>query len=238
MAKEPEINTTEVAGPLFRIVEDQPNRKSSYDPSDSQEKIDFLERFIDSGKPRYPDTGHHYLIQTPFRYPLPVDIKFAARFKPGGLSRNVFYGAKSQETACFECAYHFMKVRTHLRGYIDNPVSKICFNVDFRDEQCLDISDREKHKDILRPKDYEQSHKIAEKYINKGEGRLDSILYASIRHQEGLNVASFDIGKFNKDPNPEIASLTFRYNPTNQMTTISNNYSRRSLEILWNQVNI
>lgn len=228
------MKTVKISQKIFRIVEDQSNR-SSYDFSYSKEKIEFLEDFIDDGKPSYPNiTGYHYLLQTPFRYSLPVDGRYAARFKPPFFDRNVFYGSMTSCTACFECAYHFMKMRLHLIDYEISPVSRTCFSVHFEDAASIDLRDQRPGYGVLRPDDYAKSHEFSWRYLSKKSGEnFHSVFYPSIRHEGGENIANFDITKLAKTPERNVEDLTFTFDNEKKSCLIENKFSSDQIKIEW-----
>jgi hypothetical protein len=197
--------------------------------------MDFLEGFIEGGKPPYPGKdGYHFLLQSPFRYSLPVDAKYAARFKPPLFDRNVFYGSINSLTACFECAYHFMRVRLHLINYEMGPVSRTCFSVQFEDPFCIDLREIDVGEKILSHTDYTPSHDFSWTYLSRQAGlKYNSVLYTSVRHIKGENIATFELLTLAKNPDRLTEDLTFIFDKERKVCLITNNYSGDQMEIKW-----
>lgn len=111
---------------------------------------------LHGGTPWSPG-GWHPWIAEPFSRPLPVPEAMAARFKPAGFHKNVYYCSKSLETAVYEQSYHFMKQRLHLPAV--PPVdSRIGFSVGLAEESVTDIRAKPEIARIMDRGDFSASH--------------------------------------------------------------------------------
>lgn len=167
--------------------------------TDNQEEYDFVESLIESFKPQEPKTDHHYLIKTPFRYPLPVPPLYAARFKPPFYERNGFYGAAHFRTSAFEYVYHWLRQRVHLPTLSQTPEPRTHFQVAFHDNSCLDIRKHKEVKSLMDRKNYGPSHDFI-----RAHPETRSLLYPSCRDPErGDCIVTFDIQTLDREPKGE-----------------------------------
>lgn len=201
--------------------------------TDDQAEYEFLEGLVESQKPPLPSTGHHYLIQTPFRYPLPVSPEYAGRFKPPHHSRNCFFGAGAFVTGAYEYAYHWLAQRVHVTRLSHEPQPRTHFQVEFRDERCFDLRDHPDVSAIMNRRAYDASHRFVAAYPE-----LDSILYPSCRDpNRGDCVVTFEINCLGKDPREE-RTLHFIYQAAEKKCRLEDPLNAKpTLEIAWHEVN-
>ncbi len=95
---------------LWRVVEHQ-HKIYEYKVTTTDRRAELLKEMVEKTKPDPYAHQWHELIATPFRYPVPVGAEYAARFKPVGMMKNVFYGAGIEQTCLYEHAYWFFKLR-------------------------------------------------------------------------------------------------------------------------------
>lgn len=216
--------------PYFRCIEDQ-----AYDSlrqlTDTQEEFEFLEDFVEESKPAYPFASqYHYLIQTPFRYPLPVPDRFAARFRPPFSSRNVFYASATESTSLYETATYFLKERVHLPGLSHEPEARTMFSVGVDDLNAYALSGHPAITQIMDRNSYSASHAFIEAHPE-----IDVLLYPSCRcAQQGINVAVFAIERLEPSPSTMV-DLRFSYDSSAKAVRI---YDGRALKLTvgWQQV--
>jgi hypothetical protein len=183
---------------LNRIVELQAHtviRKIT----DTQEEYEFVEGLIESRKPTLPKAKHHYLIKTPFRYFLPVQPRYASRFKPPFYERNCLYGTREFRTAVYEYGYHWLRQRVHVEGLSHEPQPRTCFKVGFKDTSIKDIRKHPKIKTLMDRDDYGPSHRFVLE-----NPAVSSLLYPSCRDpRKGDCVVTFDINTLGLKPEDE-----------------------------------
>lgn len=216
---------------LNRIVELQAHtviRKVT----ETQEEYELIENIIESFKPPLPKTKHHYLIQTPFRYPLPVPPLYAGRFKPPFYERNCFYGTLEFRTVVYEYGYHWLRQRVHVKGLSHEPQPRTHFKVGFRDPRCKDIRRLPKIKEIMDRNDYGPSHR----FIREHPG-ISSALYPSCRDpQRGDCVVTFEIKTLGRAPESE-KLLHLIYDPKNRACLIQDPMgTMMPMSIRWDEV--
>lgn len=216
---------------LNRIVELQAHtliRKIT----DTQEEYEFIEGLIESQKPPPLPADHHYLIKTPFRYPLPVEPKYAARFRPPFYHRNCFYGAELYRTSAYEFAYHWLKQRVHVAKLSQEPQPRTHFQVDFSDGGCIDVRQYPDIKKIMDRRNYGPSHRFIDSNPD-----ISSILYFSCRDpQQGNCVVTFEINTLGKTPLTE-RTLNFVYQASQKKCFIQDPLLiEPQLEIAWDEV--
>jgi hypothetical protein len=216
---------------LHRIVELQA-RSISRQTTDTPQEYDYIESLIESLKPPIPQTKHHYLIRTPFRYPLPVPSDYQARFKPPFYPRNPFYGAAGYETCVFETAYHWLRQRVHLKGLSQRAEPRTYFTVSFHDERLVDISRRKDVKALMDRRDYAASHRFIETHPE-----TTSILYPSCRDpQRRPCVVTFQIESLGKKPR-NLTTVEFIYDERLKRCKVLHPlYEERPMEVDWKDV--
>ena len=216
---------------LHRIIELQAHtviRKLT----DNQEEYEFIENLIESQKPRPVTTDHHYLIKTPFRYPLPVKPEYAGRFRPSFYHRNCFYGSELYQTSAYEYTYHWLVQRVHILKLSQEPQPRTHFQVSFSDRHCVDLRNHPEIKKIMDRKDYGPSHRFIE-----SKPDVTSILYFSCRDpQKGNCIVTFEIGTLGKQPLKQ-RTLDFVYQASQQKCLIQDPLENDpQLEISWEEV--
>ncbi|GEM_PF-1497587 len=210
---------------LHRIVELQAHtviRKIT----DDQEEYEFIEGLIESQKPRPLNTDHHYLIKTPFRYPLQgarvapsippkadgaspsrsrcalgFDLipQYASRFKPPFSLRNCLYGSECYRTSAYEYAYHWLLQRVHIPHLSQEPQPRTHFQITFLDDHCMDLRSHPEIEKLMSRKNYGPSHQFVEAHPE-----ISSLLYPSCRDpQKGNCVVTFEINTLGKEPMAE-----------------------------------
>lgn len=216
---------------LNRIVELQA-KTVTRKITDTQEEYEFIENLIESQKPDYPKVPHHYLIATPFRYPLPVEPKYVARFRPPYYDRNCFYGCAEYRTTVFEYGYHWLSQRVHISGLSHESQSRTHFTVEFDDLKCIDIREDQQIEKIMNRNDYSSSHN----YILENKD-INSILYPSCRDPEcGDCIVTFDIWTLGKQPISE-RRIYFFYDEKNKKCLAecpTGNMDK--IQVLWDDV--
>lgn len=200
--------------------------------TDTQEEYEFLEQLIESKKPRYPNTQHHYLIQTPFRYPLPVEPQYSSRFKPPFYTRNCLYAALLYRTSAYEYAYHWMSQRVHIPNLSQEPQARTHFTVTFEDPHLFDLHSNSELKKIMDRQNYGPSHQWIESHPE-----VSSILYPSSRDPEqGDCVVTFEIVTLGAQPLSE-RTLHFIYQASEKKCRIQDPLQKeKSWEINWEEV--
>lgn len=140
------------------------------------------------------DEEWHELLYTPFRYPLPVDAAFSARFRPPYSTKNVLYASETIEAAAAEAGYHFLKERAHLHKKTNEEVTKVRFNLLVKSDANL-IDVRKHHQiNLIMSDDYSESHIIAKSNLDK-----DGFIYPSARISSGTNYAITELRALEKD---------------------------------------
>lgn len=216
---------------LNRIVELQAHtivRKLT----DNQAEYEFIENLIESQKPTPIDSDHHYLIKTPFRYPLPVPPIYASRFKPPFYHRNYFYGAQFYHTSAYEYAYHWLRQRVHIKNLSQQSQARTHFQVTFKDDHAVNLKEHTRHKKIMDRHDYGPSHQFVQSNPN-----VNSILYPSCRDpQQRTCVVTFKIETLGKTPLEE-RTLHFIYQTSQKLCCIQDSLGKDALlEIYWEEV--
>lgn len=141
----------------FRVVQDQ-TRSYSYDATKNAEEAAYLESVLEFTKPRDLYADWHRLIATSFRYPLPVQPAYQARFTPPYYNRNALYCSKESVTALYEHAYHFLRQRVHLKGAAPETGLRTIFSLSVEERDIEDISGRPDIARIMDRQDYSASH--------------------------------------------------------------------------------
>jgi hypothetical protein len=218
---------------LWRIAEEQAASSLQNSVDADEGEIDFLEGLVAETKPekvlerKFIQMGYHYLVYSQFRYPPPVPSQYQARFKPPFHGNNVFYGSIETATSMHEYAYHWMRQRLHLKKLKRKAEPRTLFAVDLSDDHITDLTKHPNLANIMAKTDYSASHAFVK------ANRCSSILYPSIRHQGGLNVAVNDIGLLGKQPcRQENIRLTF--DAKIQACKIKTAF--QTFTILWGQV--
>lgn len=189
----------------FRVVEHQ-SRLYPFRAARSAEKAAYLASLLEATKPQQPYAEWHPLIATPFRYPLPVQPKYAARFRPPYGLRNVLYCSREPIAALYEHAYHFLKERMHLADLRESGQRTIfsLFIVD--DALIADVRERSDVAAIMARDSYDASHEFV-----KSVPDAQAILYPSCRDPERrANYAALDITALHGDIGEE-RTLSFYF---------------------------
>jgi hypothetical protein len=174
---------------IYRVVESQPNSYAADATDNNIEKAKQLEillqRNTEDLRKKYADWDK--LIRGPFLYSIPVAMKFQARFKPPGSDKTVFYGSRTDTTALFEHAYHFMQERLHL-SFSENG-NRTLFSVGLDNKIEYRIHNDTDIQKIMNPDDYSASHS----FISTHSGK-ELICYPSCRDpKQGDCYAVFSI---------------------------------------------
>jgi len=186
---------------VYRVVEDQASL-NSYRATQDEETAVQLEILIELTKPRRQFNEWHNLVATPFRYPLPVNSPYQARFRPPFFQKNVFYAAGILETSLYEYSYHFMRQRVHLmvkkKRKKNETGTRTGFSVNTDDTGFVDIRNHPNITAIMDKGDYTGSHQFIK------DNALDYLIYPSARdplHRD--SIAIFDVHKIEKNPATE-----------------------------------
>lgn len=216
---------------LHRIVEWQA-KTITRKTTDTQEEYDYIEGLIESLKPPLSKTGHHYLISTPFRYPLPVPPLYQARFRPPYYHRNSFYGTVAYPTCVFETGYHFLRQRIHLKGLSQSVEMRTRFRVSFHDPKSVDISKRRDFSLLMNRQDYFYSHNFIRKHAT-----IHSIIYPSCRDPEAQKcVCTFSLATLGKKPRDE-GILHFIYIEKQKVCAVEDPLNRfPGIKVEWEKV--
>lgn len=216
---------------LHRIVELQA-KTITRKTTDTQAKYDYIENLVESLKPPLPQTTHHYLISTPFRYPLPVPPLYQARWRPPYYHRNSFYGTMVYPTCVYETGYHFLRQRIHLKGLSQGVETRTHFRVNFHDLKAVDISKRKDLSLLMNRQDYSYSHNFILKHPS-----ISSIVYPSCRNPEGQKcVCTFSLASLGKKPRDE-GTLHFIYDEEQKKCVVEDPLNRfPRMEVEWEEV--
>ena len=218
---------------IWRMVEVEADSQSRL-LTDNQEEYEFLERYIDSGKPPYPPGEHHFLIRTAFRYELPTPPEYAGRFKePYGNGKGL-YGSMAPNTTFYEVAYHWLRERLHLPAPSQTPEPRTLFSVEFYDEQAFDIRDESNLGDLTSRADLQASWQFV-----RSHPEILSIIYPSCRSpNRDLNVYIRDIQTLGLTPKALVPFLLILRASEKACYIVNKNYDDRwpSLVIPWSMV--
>lgn len=218
---------------LWRIAEEQAASSLQNSVDASEVEIDFLETLVAETKPekvlerKFIQMGYHYLVYSQFRYPPPVPSQYQARFKPPFHGNSVFYGSIKSDTSMHEYAYHWMRQRLHLKQLKRKAEPRTLFSVHFYDSNITDITQNPNLATIMHKTDYSASHAFVK------ANRCSSILYSSVRHQGGLNVAVNDIALLSKQPTHQ-ENIRLTFDAKIQGCKIKT--ASQTVTILWSQV--
>jgi hypothetical protein len=222
-----------LTGELWRIAEEQAASSLQNSIDADEEEIDFLEWLVAETKPekllerKFIQMGYHYLIYSQFRYSTPVPSEYQARFKPPFHKNNVFYGSIDQDTSMHEYAYHWMRQRIHLKKLKRKAEPRTLLSVDFADANITDIMRHPNLANIMHKTDYSASHAFVQ------TNQCSSILYPSVRHQGGVNVAVNEITLLGKKPS-HLENIRLTFDAKIQGCKLKTAY--QTVTILWSQV--
>lgn len=165
--------------------------------TDTNEEYEFLEQFVEDSKPPYPGhQGYDVLIQTPFRYKLPVPDRYAARFRPSFFNKNVFYASAEKSTSLYETSYHFLRQRQHISDLSQTPEPRTLFTVGINLKTSFDVRTDADIERIMARDDYSASHAFV-----RNNPHIDVFLYPSCRcPKKGTNAAVLEITRIEKKP--------------------------------------
>lgn len=214
---------------LYRLLVSQISDRYSTKATSSKENAEILDKLLEGSKPQNKFSEWDILIATPFRYPLPVNPIYQARFRPPNFSRNVMYGCEEKLTSAYECSYHFLKQRIHLQK-LQETGYRTLFVVKANTEKTIDLRNRPDIHQIMNRNDYSYSYKVANDHSDS-----DGFLYPSCRSPEsGLCAAIYQIQCLDKDVKREW-NIPFDYNYKNKSVTWMRT-KVLELSIKWNQV--
>jgi hypothetical protein len=172
----------------------------------------------------------HELIYTPFRYPLPVGVDFAARFRPPFSLKNIFYCSKEKVTSYAESAHHALWERLHLIEKEDEIIPKTIFGIIINNyENFYLIKSNDPELKIIMSNNYKKSYEIASREDNK-----DGFIYPSARIKEGTNFAISNIHSLEKDVINQ-SDCYFKYSVKNEQIIV---YEGQSPIISYRNINI
>lgn len=193
----------------LRVVEAQ-TPLYEYNVTTSTEHAEALQELIESEKPKKYAFEWHELIATPFRYHLPVGVKYGARFRPPGSKTNILYASEELRTALYEHAFHFCKFRIGMNPKtLDKSAERSVFGFNLITEPTIeDVSNRTDILKIMDKFDYKCSHEFIE-----ANPLLKVIRYPSCRDTKaGHNIAVREIKQCEKDINSE-KRISFVFDP-------------------------
>ncbi|HYX34762.1 MAG TPA: RES family NAD+ phosphorylase [Oligoflexus sp.] len=218
---------------LWRIAEEQATSSLQNNVEADEDEIDFLEKLVAETKPEktlergFIQMGYHYLIYSQFRYPPPVPSQYQARFKPPFHGNNVFHGSIESKTSLHEYVYHWLRQRLHLKKLSKKAEPRTLFTVDFDNPSITDIKHHPQLAEIMHKTDYSASHAFVK------ANTCTSILYPSVRHPGGLNVAVNDIAFLRKIPSHQ-ENIRLTFDAKVQACKIKTAF--QTLTIAWSQV--
>ena len=218
--------------PFHRCVESQAHAPLRL-LTDTQDEYEFLESFVEDSKPAYLGLdGYDLLVQTPFRYKLPVPNRFAARFRPGFFHKNVFYASKKRDTSLYEASYYFLRQRHYIEGLSQTPEPRTLFVAGVNLKGAADLRSHPEIEKIMDRNDYGASHHYME--ANRD---TEVLLYPSCRcPNRGTNVAVFKIGRLEKKPTSQ-ETLTFVYDSGKKAVRIFGGSGKELMLIVhWKEV--
>ena len=218
---------------VWRMVEVEANSQSRL-LTDTQEEYDFLERYIDSGKPPYPLGKHHFLISTAFRYEAPTPPEYAARFKPPEGDSRAFYASLQPRTTFHEVAFHWLRERLHLPNPSQTPEPRTLFSVRFRDRNAYDIRTEPNNAELTSRYEHSASWQFIRSHPD-----VNSILYPSCRCPDrGVNVFTRDIATLDQNPKALVPFLLIFRPPSQACYIVSAHQDPKwpSLAIPWSEV--
>lgn len=216
---------------IHRIVELQA-KTVIREITDDQSEYEFLENLIEDEKPEFPEfKGYHYLIVTPFRYPLPVPPQFAARFRPPHFHRNCLYACFHLETTIYEYVFHWMSERRHIENLEQETNQRTHFTVAYSDGNAKDVSHKRDVKKIMDRHSYQASHDFILKHPN-----VSSVHYPSSRDPlQRQCVAVFDIKTLGKNPKNEHA-LQLTLSKDRERCRVVMPIKLKTFEVKWEDV--
>lgn len=214
---------------LHRVVQSQMASRYSQQATSNKESADALDQLLEDLKPPMP-SGHEQwdlLIATPFRYPLPTDPQYEARFKPPHFHRNVWYGSELADTAFYEASYHLLKQRIHLPNHNETGLRTL-FVVDCDLSKALDVRGSADIAQIMDRQSYAASHKVAQ-----SANSYTGIIYPSCREPKGsMCAAMYELSCFSKVVKNE---LTVHFEYQHHVITWTRHPSI-SVSINWSQI--
>ena len=174
----------------YRIVEDQ-TRQYAYKVTGTVTKAEALESALENNKPILSYEEWDILIAAPFRYSMPVQPEYMARFRPPYFRKNLLYCAEHKVTALYEYAYYLLKQRAHLPGIKQKTETRTIFSlyIDPKDIADLAKNGDAKIDDLTDRHNYSASHDFAKSHPN-----IKVLRYSSCRDPEKrFNYAVFEI---------------------------------------------
>ncbi len=211
---------------VYRIVQPQAPLYA-YASTSSPENAVQLESLLEAAKPDQFVDSWHLLISTPFRYPIPVEAHYQARFKPPESDIRVLYSSKFANTALYEHAYYFIRERLHL-GAEDETGNRTLFSLSLNEKKVTDLMRHPHVRALTDRKNLTASHE----YIRMNP-EVKGVKYPSCRDpNRGENFAVFDIHVLGKNIGEE-RSLSFVFQARKRSLFWVNN----RLIIEWNEVN-
>lgn len=191
---------------LWRVVEHQ-SEQYEYRATSTTEMGDVLHDLIEESKPTPYCHEWHDLIATSFRYPLPVEARFEARFRPAGSMKNVLYASEYEETTLYEHGYYFFKLRIGVEG-LPPAGSRTIFSPLLRDRmQAVNLYDHPQVDEITDPHSHTASHSFV-----RENSDVAAVRYPSCRDPERRpNYVILDIRALEKRIGTQ-KPITFSYN--------------------------
>lgn len=173
--------------PAHRIVQQQEKLYSNAVTSSPYIAAQ-LDLLLERSKPENPYPDWDPLISTPFRYPLPVEAAFQARFKPPHSHFQTLYCSKMMETALYEHAYYFMKERIHLPPQEEHG-TRTLFSLSLDENRITDLTHHANVRALVHKNNYTASHRYIQKHPD-----CKGVKYPSCRDpKKRSNFAIFDI---------------------------------------------
>jgi hypothetical protein len=176
-----------LAGEAWRVVESQ-HLFSTRALVDSDAEHQVLEELIEGQKPR-GQSGLHFLLATPFRYPpLPHGSRFGTRAEPG-----IWYGSEEQRTAFAEAAYYRLLFLEGTSAELSPLMVEVsAFRAGFKTDRGVDLTRGpfvEHQGRISSPVAYEAAQRLGRDMRADG---VEAFRFRSARDREGgANLAFF-----------------------------------------------
>ncbi|MCB1848768.1 MAG: RES family NAD+ phosphorylase [Halieaceae bacterium] len=184
------------AGEVIRIVESQEQVATTRIVGNLVEQ-DLLEHMLEDSKPGSIDSGLHYLLSTPFRYP---PLRHGSRFG-STLEPSLFYGSLELRTCLQECAYYRFIFWYDMATPPPNPITTqhTVFRVALESERCVDLQAGAYFKiqpQLQSPVSYATSQALGS-HLRQAGAQL--LVFASARGP-GSNAAAYTPGVFASAP--------------------------------------
>ena len=211
---------------VYRLVEPQ-SKLYAQQATTTSDEASYLESALEITKPKRPFSQWHDLIASQFRYPPPVPVEHAARFRPPFYFRNVLYASAEVRTILYEHAYHFLLERVHAKGMKRDSGLRTIFSLFVVSREIMDIRNHPSIHSLMARNEWSASHAFT---ASHPEMRV--LLYPSCRDpKNGDNYAVFDIKCLGTEIGDQ-ATVPFSFDPSTQVI----HWLSMGLSISWQEV--